>query len=532
MPDLGIDFGTSTTLVSAREGSELPRILPIGQIQSFMPSVAIKRSEGFVAGEDALGAPQRHEVIRWAKMGITTGIDRLEDLGYDVADTVDSTIAAILIEALVRARRHSELQGDSVEASLSCPSSWGWPQRQRLLAIASRAGIDTRGRQTLVDEPVAAAAGWIDWLASRGEQPEAARILVLDIGGGTLDVALVDVSAAEEAPEFRVLSSGGTTLGGYKVDQMLANAIARSGGRDDLAEQIASRDFQITDEMAWLLWESERAKVLLSAAYEVPVDLSATVKGTEPITVRQPELEELAEPYVDEALRFALGVARGGLLTHGKTSDDVLRLSWGTLGITHVLLVGGGSRLSGFEAILKRPEILPEAVISTETAYIAAEEMVARGLIFASGNFFMSLDRPPFSIKLVVEQTTYPFYDAYEAMYLPQDTFANVRPAVRKTFQLPRYARQIRTVFESVGGHELRPENGRSLDWPLPSQAGHISATLYPDGRFLLRTERQPIVQLRLPNWNPWNRDFVTVREEPLGPMAMFENPFQEGAPG
>jgi hypothetical protein len=312
----------------------------------------------------------------------------------------------------------------------------------------------------------------------------------------------------------------------------LASEIARSCGRTDLAEQVASRDFVITEEIAWLLWEAEQAKLLLSSAYEVPIDLRQRLQGATTTSLRQSQLEELVEPYIGEILRFALGVARGGLLTHGKTSDDVLRLSWEKLGITHVLLVGGGSRLSGLESAFKRPDVLPDAIISTETAYVASEEMVSRGLTFAAGRFFMCLDRPPFSVKLVVEQTAYPFYDAYEAMYLPQDAITNVRPAVRRTFQLPKYARQVRTVFESVGGHELRPQDGRVLEWPLPAQAVQLNATLYPDGRFLLRTEGQPIVQLRLPNWNPWDRDFVTVTEERTEPMAMFATPFEEGSPG
>ena len=42
MPMLGMDFGTSTTLVSSRSGRELPAITRIGRVESFMPSVARK----------------------------------------------------------------------------------------------------------------------------------------------------------------------------------------------------------------------------------------------------------------------------------------------------------------------------------------------------------------------------------------------------------------------------------------------------------------------------------------------------------
>jgi len=52
---VGIDFGTSTTLVAFREGDQEPRVIPIGRATSWMPSVIGVEGATLVVGEDALG---------------------------------------------------------------------------------------------------------------------------------------------------------------------------------------------------------------------------------------------------------------------------------------------------------------------------------------------------------------------------------------------------------------------------------------------------------------------------------------------
>ena len=485
--------------------------------------------DSYLAGEEAEDRIPIRELIRHPKLGLTRNDYELHELGLSVGGSIDEAIIAILQEAVSRTKQ-ATLRFGSLDMNLSCPSQWRWSQRQRLLSLASAADINTRGRHILIDEPVAAGVGWVEWMLAMGHwRDDASRILVVDVGGGTVDVALVDVVGGA-TPEFRVLASVGREWGGHRVDELFGRHIAREIGLRDLADALAIPGYALTEDLAILLLETERVKRLLSSSSTVPIDLSSQIPGSQPADIPVDMLKEASVEYIKGIIDFSQGVARQGLFSAGWASTDVIKLGWEDLEITDILLVGGGSRLRGMSEAFRTN--LPWARVSSEESYQAAEEMVVRGLTFPEEYFAMSLDRPHFSIHIEFNGTRHTLYHAYDPLYTPALAITNSVAVVSDQFKIPQGTQEVTLVLETTGGEELRSRSGLDLRWSLLRGDREIFSSFYSTGLLILRSKQQVIVRLRLPYWNPLDKDFVEVVPEQTGKKAMFDNPFQEGAPG
>ena len=136
----------------------------------------------------------------------------------------DEAIAAVLRETVVRARAAGVALGGPRPVRLGCPAMWDGGQRRRMLAIATAAGLPV-AELALVDEPVAAGVAWLAhrYLAA-GERPTG-RLLVFDMGGGTLDVAVLAVTGGPQ-PEIAVQSCLGMPMAGDALDIAIARDLA------------------------------------------------------------------------------------------------------------------------------------------------------------------------------------------------------------------------------------------------------------------------------------------------------------------
>ena len=104
-------------------------------------------------------------------------------------------------------------------------------RRKRLLDLARSAGLPVDDH-TLIDEPIAAGVAWVNNRIARSGQGVRGQLLVFDMGGGTLDVAVLDVHAdLGEDPEISVLSSWGIDEAGDALDEALADELERQLGR-------------------------------------------------------------------------------------------------------------------------------------------------------------------------------------------------------------------------------------------------------------------------------------------------------------
>jgi molecular chaperone DnaK len=247
-PYLGIDFGTTTSLVAwGRPVDDVrgiePVVLPVPQDEldsaaDCLPTLlyfagARKLVVGEAAREQLGLRPAR--VLRRLKQ-LLGRFPRVAVAGRTYA-TVD--LAAAVLRRLKRAAE-AALGTKVGDVVITVPASFDVVRRRALLDAAVAAGFALHGH-TLLDEPVAALAGWLHERQvrrpGRGELDfgSARTVLMLDVGGGTSDACVARVRPDGDALAVELLAlSRFTPVGGDDFDACVARALverfcARSG---------------------------------------------------------------------------------------------------------------------------------------------------------------------------------------------------------------------------------------------------------------------------------------------------------------
>ena len=285
---IGIDLGTSNSAASVMEGGR-PTMIPSAE----GTSVGGKSFPSYVAftqdGQLLVGEPARRQAVTnpdgtiknvKRKMGSS---EKVTALGKEYTP---QQISAFILQK-IKKDAESYL-GETVEkAVITVPAYFNDNQRQATKDAGAIAGLDVI---RIINEPTAAALAYgLD--KSDTEQ----TIMVFDLGGGTLDVTIMDFSDGV----FQVLStSGDTQLGGSDMDEALTRYVIGEFQKEtgiDLSK----------DNMAfWRVREAcEKAKIELSTTMQTEINLpfiSSDASGPKHLiqTVTRAKLEELVEPIV------------------------------------------------------------------------------------------------------------------------------------------------------------------------------------------------------------------------------------------
>ena len=285
---IGIDLGTSNSAASVMEGGR-PTMISSAE----GTSVGGKSFPSYVAftqdGQLLVGEPARRQAVTnpdgtiknvKRKMGSS---EKVTALGKEYTP---QQISAFILQK-IKKDAESYL-GETVEkAVITVPAYFNDNQRQATKDAGAIAGLDV---VRIINEPTAAALAYgLD--KSDTEQ----TIMVFDLGGGTLDVTIMDFSDGV----FQVLStSGDTQLGGSDMDEALTRYVIGEFQKEtgiDLSK----------DNMAfWRVREAcEKAKIELSTTMQTEINLpfiSSDASGPKHLiqTVTRAKLEELVEPIV------------------------------------------------------------------------------------------------------------------------------------------------------------------------------------------------------------------------------------------
>jgi molecular chaperone DnaK (HSP70) len=499
-PSVGLDFGTSTTLVASTRA-----VIPIGSNDRipWMPSLVGYDDDGtVVVGEKALTAHHRRSV-RSIKRSITDERDFVQvDLAAGVTDVrTDDLIVEVLREAGRRGAHRGQDLGRGSLVRLGCPAMWDGRQRRRLLVAAQRADLPVV-LATLVDEPVAAGIAWL--AHNRPEPGRRLRMLVFDMGGGTLDIAVLDVSGANK--EVSVLAAYGVAEAGDALDETVAA---------DLDLQLAKTGIDIdaldnpTSARVRLVEEARTAKVILSGSDEHVIVLSPQVFGRPgEVWYTRDQLNEVFQPQMEraeQAVGLALMVAR--ITEHAESAHEIARLPMDELvkGVDVVLLSGG---MCHVPYVRQRLEWLFEASTRVELALDPPENAVVVGLAKASEYGRINMFRPAFDVLLEWDRGR-EFRALYEAFtpLVERRQIAGGGEDLRYTrdgraLSLPRSGRgRLRVVSHS--GERLRATlGGRNLDgFPVALSEEAFEFSIYPDGRIRL-TDAAGGYEGRVEDWH------------------------------
>ncbi|MBS0290702.1 MAG: Fe-S protein assembly chaperone HscA [Proteobacteria bacterium] len=204
---IGIDLGTTHSLVALHHESEIKVLLDEFN-EALLPSVVRYLPEKIEVGHAAKNAfttdPQN------TFMSIKRLIGKSQSQFHTVAGKVDAVqISAEILQALLKRAR--QLDENIHEAVITVPAYFDDAQRQATKAAAKLAGVKVL---RLLNEPTAAA---LAYGLDKGTQ---GTCLVYDLGGGTFDVSLLQLSQGV----FEVLATAGDTeLGGDDIDDLIVN---------------------------------------------------------------------------------------------------------------------------------------------------------------------------------------------------------------------------------------------------------------------------------------------------------------------
>ena len=317
MSDLyvGIDLGTTYSLVSVVIDGE-PRIIENGLGEILTPSAVHVTEDGTVL----VGAPARAKAV--TAPGSTAlsfkrdmGTSRRYELGK--ASFSPEELSALVLRTL-KEDVESKLGQPVVEAVVTVPAYFGELQRQATRAACEMAGLRV---ERIINEPTAAALAY-----GLHEKHRELRAVVLDLGGGTFDVTVLEI--LEGVIEIQA-SAGDLHLGGEDFVDVLAAHCT------DTLQKEHGITVTGADATARLREACEFAKRRLSAEDRTLVALSAFPSAAGPkdleLTITRATFEELCQPLLTR-----IGTAVRRALRDANCTPER---------IDEVLLVGGSTRM-------------------------------------------------------------------------------------------------------------------------------------------------------------------------------------------
>ena len=322
---VGIDLGTTNSVIAVLEGGE-PTVIPNAEGSRTTPSVVAftKSGEvltGEVAKRQAVTNPER--TIRSVKrhMG-TSWTSQIDGKTYH-----PQQISAFVLQKLKR-DGEAYLGEPITNAVITVPAYFGDAERQATKEAGEIAGLTV---DRIINEPTAAA---LAYGLDKGDQEQ--TVLVFDLGGGTFDVSLLDIS--EGVFEVKA-TTGDPRLGGDDWDQRvidwLVTQFKNKTGIDLAKDKMAGQRLKEA---------AERAKIELSQVQETEINLPYITAGAEgPLHLE----EKLTRAEFQRMTQDLLDRCKGPF-------QSVLSDAKANVGqIDQIILVGGSTRMPAVQELVR-----------------------------------------------------------------------------------------------------------------------------------------------------------------------------------
>jgi len=392
---IGIDLGTTNSCVSVMEGSS-PKVLENSEGMRTTPSVVALTSDG----QRLVGVPAKRQAVTNPENTVFATkrlIGRRFDddatkkdmkiLPYKVVKGKNgdawvemggekyspSQMGAFVLEKM-KETAESYAGGSVTQAVVTVPAYFNDSQRQATKDAGKIAGLDV---QRIINEPTAAA------LAFGMEAKDGQTIAVYDLGGGTFDISILEISGGV----FEVKATNGdTSLGGEDIDHTVCNyfisEFKKSQGIDLSNDKLAVQRLREA---------AETAKVELSSKVQTDVNLPfITADATGPkhmnLTLTRSKLEQLVGPLIDKTRKPCESCTKDS----GLSNDE----------IDSVLLVGGSTRMPLVSTVVK--EIYgkePSKAVNPDEA-VAMGAAIQGGVLKGDVKDILLLDVTPLSLGI------------------------------------------------------------------------------------------------------------------------------------
>jgi len=415
---IGIDLGTTNSCVSVMEGGK-PKVIENSEGTRTTPSVVGYQDNG----ESLVGAPAKRQAVTNPKDTVYA-VKRLigrkfeeDEVQKDIklmpytiskADSGDAWVEIkgdkkappqISAEILRKMKQTAEdYLGEAVtEAVITVPAYFNDSQRQATKDAGKIAGLEVK---RIINEPTAAA------LAFGMDKKEGDRkIAVYDLGGGTFDVSIIEISSVDGEHQFEVLSTNGDTfLGGEDFDNRiiahLAEIFEKENGVDLTKDMLAKQRLKEA---------AEKSKIELSSSTQTEVNLpyiTADASGPKHLVVKltRAKLESLVADLIDRTVEPCQTAMKDAGVSNGDISD--------------VILVGGQTRMPKVQDKVKeifgveaRKDVNPDEAVAVGAS-------IQAGVMQGDVKDVLLLDVTPLSLgietlgsvstKLIKKNTTIP----------------------------------------------------------------------------------------------------------------------------
>ena len=377
---IGIDLGTTNSCVAVLEGGQ-PTVIVNAEGARTTPSVVAFSK----TGEVLVGEIAKRQAITNVDRTVASVKRHMGDPAWKFSvGGKDWTPQEISAQILMKLKRDAEAYlGDKVEdAVITCPAYFTDAQRQATKDAGKIAGLNVL---RIIHEPTAAAMAYGLEKAKSDE-----KILVFDLGGGTLDVSLLEIGKDDDGfSTIQVIATNGDNhLGGDDWDKAiidwLVSEVKSEYGVDLSKDKIA---------LQRLREAAEQAKKELSSSTSTSISmqyLAMTPDGT-PVhldeTLTRAKFEELTSDLLDRCrIPFKAVLDDSGV----KTSE-----------ISHVLLVGGSTRMPAVQELVKEMSggHDPSKTVNPDEA-VAIGAAVQSGVIRGDKKDLLLIDVTPLSLGI------------------------------------------------------------------------------------------------------------------------------------
>ena len=455
---IGIDLGTTNSCVAVMEGGKA-KIIENAEGSRTTPSIV-----AYANNETLAGQPAKRQAITNSKNTLFA-IKRLIGRKFDdkevqkdiklapykivKADNGDAWVEVngkalspqeVSAQILRKLKKDAEAYlGETVtDAVITVPAYFNDSQRQATKDAGKIAGLNVK---RIINEPTAAALAYGVDKNSKAEQ----KVVVYDLGGGTFDISIIEISNIDGEKQFEVLATNGDTfLGGEDFDLRLINYLA-----DEFKKDSGIDIHQDSLALQRIKEAAEKAKIELSSALQTEVNLpyiTADASGPKHLIVKvtRSKLESL----VDDLIKNTIAPCELALKDAGLSTSD----------ISEVILVGGQTRMPKVQDAVKaffgkepRKDVNPDEAVAMGAA-------IQSGVLSGVVNDVLLLDVTPLSLgietlggvmtKLIEKNTTIPSR-ASETFSTAEDNQAAV------TVHVLQGQREMATDNKSLGQFNL-----------------------------------------------------------------------------
>jgi len=415
---IGIDLGTTNSCVAIMEGGS-PKVLENAEGARTTPSIIAYQEDG----EILVGAPAKRQAVtnpkntlfavkrligrKFAEKEVQKDID-LMPYSISKAENGDAWVEVrgkrmappeISAQVLRKMKKTAEdyLGEEVTEAVITVPAYFNDAQRQATKDAGRIAGLEVK---RIINEPTAAALAF-----GLDKQEGDRKIAVYDLGGGTFDVSIIEISEIDGEHQFEVLSTNGDTfLGGEDFDQRLIDFLCdefkTQSGIDLRNDAIALQRIKAA---------AERAKIELSSSQQTEVNepyIAMDQTGPKHLVVKitRAKFEALVEELITRTIEPCKVAIKDAGLKVGEIED--------------VILVGGQTRMPKVQEAVKaffgkepRRDVNPDEAVAVGAA-------IQGGVLKGDVKDVLLLDVTPLSLgietlggvmtKLIQKNTTIP----------------------------------------------------------------------------------------------------------------------------